>query len=216
MGPYCRYCTRRCFLPRVLRNGKSMILASCVEGMDNDLAKLGQNVLTAVNPTTNPEGVERIIAAPEFIGPEEFCTYCLCHTNAHTYTPGSSTVICVGCRGKVCVRAQCQTCTLPLVAVDGAWVVVGTQTTADGLSYCPPDPDAPDTTQHRPVTPAARSGFAEMATADPIPCTDMGNGMLPYTAVVVQPPLVCDGRLHGMTLGLTYCLDKRDHPAHPV
>ena len=41
----------------------------------------------------------------------------------------------------------CRKCKLPIVEITtpGAgkdWVVVDTETTADGLSYCPPDPDA--------------------------------------------------------------------------
>lgn len=36
---------------------------------------------------------------------------------------------------------ECLRCRLPIVKVDTAWVVIDTGTTADGLSYCPPNPD---------------------------------------------------------------------------
>lgn len=35
----------------------------------------------------------------------------------------------------------CRKCGLPIVWIDGVWTVMDTETTADGLSYCPPDPD---------------------------------------------------------------------------
>jgi hypothetical protein len=35
----------------------------------------------------------------------------------------------------------CRKCRLAIELIGGAWVVMGTGTTADGLSYCPPDPD---------------------------------------------------------------------------
>ena len=36
----------------------------------------------------------------------------------------------------------CRKCGLSIQFIDDVWVVMDTQTTADGLSYCPPDPDA--------------------------------------------------------------------------
>lgn len=36
---------------------------------------------------------------------------------------------------------RCSHCKLPVVNIGGALVVMDTGTTADGLSYCPPDPD---------------------------------------------------------------------------
>lgn len=50
MGPYCRYCDRRCFLLRVLANGREVLLATCEGGMAHDLASCGQTHLTALNP----------------------------------------------------------------------------------------------------------------------------------------------------------------------
>jgi hypothetical protein len=35
----------------------------------------------------------------------------------------------------------CTKCKMPVEDIGGALVVSGTNTTADGLSYCPPDPD---------------------------------------------------------------------------
>ena len=55
MGPYCKYCRRRCFLLRVLADGRSMLLATCASGMAHDLAAVGQTHETAVNPITDPE-----------------------------------------------------------------------------------------------------------------------------------------------------------------
>lgn len=55
MGPYCRYCDRRCFLLRVLADGRSMLLATCEAGMAHDLASCGQTHETAVNPILDPD-----------------------------------------------------------------------------------------------------------------------------------------------------------------
>lgn len=35
----------------------------------------------------------------------------------------------------------CRKCKLPIHDVKGVWVVFDPSTTADGLSYCPPNPD---------------------------------------------------------------------------
>lgn len=35
----------------------------------------------------------------------------------------------------------CRKCGFTIVLIAGAWVVIDPATTADGLSYCPPDPD---------------------------------------------------------------------------
>lgn len=37
--------------------------------------------------------------------------------------------------------AECRRCELPVTVSGDVWVVFGSDTTADGLSYCPPDPD---------------------------------------------------------------------------
>lgn len=36
---------------------------------------------------------------------------------------------------------NCRYCGLPIQLIDGYWIVIDPETTADGLSYCPPDPD---------------------------------------------------------------------------
>lgn len=47
---------------------------------------------------------------------------------------------------------RCLHCELPLMIIDGGDPVVdGTDTTADGLSFCPPDPDHEPTGTHLPV-----------------------------------------------------------------
>lgn len=45
---------------------------------------------------------------------------------------------------------ECVRCGTPLTQVDSAWVSMDYTTTAGGLSYCPPDPDAARTGNHRP------------------------------------------------------------------
>jgi hypothetical protein len=47
----------------------------------------------------------------------------------------------------------CRRCASPIVLAGGAWVVQGTGATADGLSYCPPDPDAARNRNHAPAAP---------------------------------------------------------------
>lgn len=56
MGPYCRYCNTRCFLTRVLADGRTMLLATCATGMEHDRATCGEDHTTAVNPVTDPDG----------------------------------------------------------------------------------------------------------------------------------------------------------------
>jgi hypothetical protein len=50
MGSYCPYCDTLCFVDRVLPDGRRVRMHTCYFGMDADLAKLGQNYLTATNP----------------------------------------------------------------------------------------------------------------------------------------------------------------------
>jgi hypothetical protein len=63
MGPYCNYCGRRCFLPRIIpdgpRRGESLILATCERGMAHDQAVTGHTHKTAINPVTDPEAACR-------------------------------------------------------------------------------------------------------------------------------------------------------------
>lgn len=50
MGPYCQYCGRRCFVPRIVPDSYVTILATCSKGMEHDLKMLGVTYLTAANP----------------------------------------------------------------------------------------------------------------------------------------------------------------------
>lgn len=50
MGPYCNYCQRRCFVPRVLKDGRSLIMATCAAGMEHDRKETGEDHSTAINP----------------------------------------------------------------------------------------------------------------------------------------------------------------------
>lgn len=52
MGPYCNFCDMRCFVPRILRDGRSMILATCTAGMRHDHEATGEDHTTALNPAT--------------------------------------------------------------------------------------------------------------------------------------------------------------------
>jgi hypothetical protein len=61
MGPYCDYCRRRCFLPRVIhtgpRQGESLLMATCGAGMAHDLEVTGHTHVTALNPVTQADAV---------------------------------------------------------------------------------------------------------------------------------------------------------------
>lgn len=59
-------------------------------------------------------------------------------------------------------QPACRHCGVPIVDVDGTWVVLGTGTSADGLSFCPPDPDREPAGDHEP---RARTTMAETTTA---------------------------------------------------
>lgn len=46
---------------------------------------------------------------------------------------------------------DCQRCGCPVANIDGTWVVLdGETTTADGLTFCPPDPDREPVGEHVP------------------------------------------------------------------
>ncbi|MFG3710994.1 hypothetical protein [Micromonospora sp. NPDC047730] len=62
MGSYCRFCDRRCFVLRVLRDGRSMALATCARGMAHDRQKCGQDHTTALNPATDQAAIQRLLA----------------------------------------------------------------------------------------------------------------------------------------------------------
>lgn len=54
MGPYCRFCDRRCFVVRVIPDGPeagwSGCMSTCVRGMVRDRDRLGHDHRTAINP----------------------------------------------------------------------------------------------------------------------------------------------------------------------
>jgi len=74
MGPYCNYCGRRCFLPRVIpdgpRKGESLILATCGAGMARDVEATGHTHETALNPVTQEAEVEALAASGHAPSPE--------------------------------------------------------------------------------------------------------------------------------------------------
>ena len=51
---YCPYCHTRCFVDRVLPDGRRVHMRTCYFGMDDDLTKFGLNYLTAINPYHRP------------------------------------------------------------------------------------------------------------------------------------------------------------------
>ncbi|HEY9409288.1 MAG TPA: hypothetical protein VIQ30_00280 [Pseudonocardia sp.] len=51
-GAYCRYCDHRCFVARVLKDGRHMHLATCPAGMAHDLREVGETSATARNPNS--------------------------------------------------------------------------------------------------------------------------------------------------------------------
>jgi hypothetical protein len=53
-------------------------------------------------------------------------------------------------------KYECRRCGNPISLIDGAWVCVDYTTTAGGLSFCPPDPDAPWVGEHLPRKRARR------------------------------------------------------------
>lgn len=61
MGPYCNYCGRRCFLLRVLKDGRTMLLATCDKGMEHDRRVGGETHEDALNPATQPEEVAALV-----------------------------------------------------------------------------------------------------------------------------------------------------------
>lgn len=72
MGPYCKFCDRRCFLLRVLKDGRSMLLATCPPGMAHDRARVGEDHTTAVNPHTAPrEAEDRVLANAAALDPSD-------------------------------------------------------------------------------------------------------------------------------------------------
>ncbi len=70
MGPYCRYCDFRCFVLRVLNDGRTMLLATCVTGKAHDLDTAGETAETACNPVVQP----RLAARLGLLREERSCT----------------------------------------------------------------------------------------------------------------------------------------------
>lgn len=44
MGPYCKYCDQRCFIPNPKQGQQVTILATCARGMERDRAELGYDI----------------------------------------------------------------------------------------------------------------------------------------------------------------------------
>jgi hypothetical protein len=51
VGPYCRYCDHRCFVPRIVPGKGEILLATCWAGMEHDRNTTGGYDHTN---TTNP------------------------------------------------------------------------------------------------------------------------------------------------------------------
>jgi hypothetical protein len=64
VGPYCRYCDRRCFVARVLVTGQAVLLATCEAGKAHDRKQVGQDATTAVNPVTDPAAAAALAPVP--------------------------------------------------------------------------------------------------------------------------------------------------------
>lgn len=56
MGPYCKFCDHRCFVPRVLPSGAHLLMASCAAGMAHDRDATGHDHTTARNPLAGEDG----------------------------------------------------------------------------------------------------------------------------------------------------------------
>lgn len=59
MGPYCRYCGHRCFVPRYIIDPsgyrRGLLMATCEKGMDHDGTVTGYTYKTAINPNDKRE-----------------------------------------------------------------------------------------------------------------------------------------------------------------
>lgn len=64
MGPYCKYCDNRCFVLRKVPDGRTILLATCAQGMTHDRSTLaGHDHRTTINPTTGTVTLKvRIVA----------------------------------------------------------------------------------------------------------------------------------------------------------
>jgi hypothetical protein len=66
MGPYCRYCDRRCFVERILHDDQWSLLATCEAGMEHDRERVGEDHVTARNPR-NPDSMAGRRRSPAWI-----------------------------------------------------------------------------------------------------------------------------------------------------
>lgn len=48
-------------------------------------------------------------------------------------------------------KRRCRKCRIRIMWMGGAWVSIDPDSSGDGLSYCPPDPDAPRHGVHQPA-----------------------------------------------------------------
>lgn len=108
MGPYCRYCDMRCSVLRTVRDGRTLLLATCSTGRVHDLGKLGEDHSTAVNPIKDPAGAQAILRDKQPLRPEEFCGFCAHHWRAHDYSGSGEQVPCLACPDIVCPRAEAE------------------------------------------------------------------------------------------------------------
>lgn len=60
MGPYCDHCDQRCFVRRILKDGRSMLLATCRGGMARDYELLGEDHRSAINPVSGRPGYDTV------------------------------------------------------------------------------------------------------------------------------------------------------------
>lgn len=75
MGPYCKFCNSRCFLPRAGKQmGTTAILATCPRGMAHDLKTIGYTHRTAINPMNRPRPTRDELADARYLpyGPDRF------------------------------------------------------------------------------------------------------------------------------------------------
>lgn len=62
MGPYCKFCDFRCFVIRVLPDGTTRMMGTCLRGMEFDRRACGLDHIAAINPVTDPEAVDALRA----------------------------------------------------------------------------------------------------------------------------------------------------------
>jgi hypothetical protein len=64
MGSYCQFCGHRCFVLRIIPDGRcqgmALALATCQRGMMHDLGQTGHTHVTAINPVLEPEAAAAV------------------------------------------------------------------------------------------------------------------------------------------------------------